>query len=87
MKTLMKPWRSCPVPQESVNGPISRRSRNKLHAAGFVFSMEMMAMSLTVRAQVRTVRSEPALVELYGELGRWGVSSVKRARSSRARSP
>ena len=31
--------------------------------------------------------SDDALVELYGLLGRYGVSSVKRAGSSNARSP
>jgi len=47
----------------------------------------MVACKPKVRSQASTSRSEDALVELYGELGRWGVSSVKRAGLSRARSP
>ena len=40
-----------------------------------------------MRVQARTSMSEDALVELYGELGWYGVSSVNLAGSSSARSP
>ena len=47
----------------------------------------MVVLSPYVRVHARTSMSELALVEEYGELGRYGVSSVNLAGPSRARSP
>ncbi len=49
--------------------------------------LERVAFRPKVRAQARTSRSEDAWVEVYGERGGSGVSSVKRAGSASARSP
>jgi len=48
---------------------------------------EIVALSPNDRHHARTSKSEPALVELYGLDGLYGISGVNLAGSSSARSP